>query len=339
MKKLTTLLFVLGGLLTTSTFAQQINQFDQFTKNNMVYNPSSTGMEYYTDISGNFRRQWAGFENAPRSFVLSVSSRMMDKTVTKNTAPPSIFISNNNLYNQLESTEENRTPTPHAFGGYLLSDRNGPFERMSAFLNYAYHLKVSEKSTLAFGVGAGFSRRELDAASLETVSDNDNTFNNYLSNDNATNYFDIKAGLTYYGENYFVGYSANQLNRKEIYEEINGSIGRLNIHHNFSAGYVFDLSESLELYPTVLVRMVDPAPIAYDGALRLRFDQKVWLGAGYRHDDAISAQFGLTFANKINFGYSYAFSTSEIKNANDGSHEISLGVMLFNSVPAPTKMW
>lgn len=338
MKKLITLLLISLAGNHLELMAQQINQFDQFNKNSMVFNPATTGMEHYTDVSGNFRRQWVGFDDAPRSFLVSINSRKMEKSLTT-TELPSIIISDNSMYDQVNTTKETRVPTPHAFGAYIISDGNGPFERLSAFVNYAYHLKVSENSTLAFGVGAGYSRREIDVNSLELVSTNDNTFNSFLTNDNASDYFDLKAGLTFYGRNYFIGYGANQLNRKELYQEINGSIGRLDIHHNFSAGYIFDLNESLELYPTVLVRMVDPAPIAYDGALKLRFEKKFWLGAGYRHDDAVSGQLGLTIANRYNFGYSYAFSTSEIKNANDGSHEISLGIMLHNSVEAPTKMW
>lgn len=339
MKKILYSFFIALLFSGSSLSAQQLNQFDQFTKNNFIYNPGATGMEHYTDISGNFRRQWAGFDNAPRSFVLGINSRKMENSVTKTTAPPSIFISNNDLYDDLEKTEESVKPTPHAFGGYIISDRNGPFERMSAFANYAYHLQVNETSTLAFGIGAGYSRRELDADKLTTVSQNDATLTSFQTNNTATSYFDLKAGITYYSRNYFIGYSANQLNRKKLYDEITGTTGELNIHHNFSAGYVFDLSDNLELYPTVLVRFVDPAPASYDAALRLRMDKKVWFGAGYRYKDAVSAQFGLTFANKLNLGYSYAYSTSEIKDVNDGSHEISLGLMLNNGVIAPTKMW
>ena len=338
MKKIYTLLAITIGVVSQID-AQQLNQFDQFTKNNMVLNPASTGMEHYTDISGNFRRQWSGFDNAPKSFLLSVSSRLMERKVENSTVPPSIYISNNDLYNSLSNSEEIVSPTPHAFGGYIVSDRNGPFERMSAFLNYAYHLKVSESSTLAFGVGGGYSRRQIDLNSLETVTVNDNTFLNYQNNDDAVSYFDIKAGITYYGRNYFIGYAANQLNRKQLFGSTNGSTGRLNVHHSISAGYIFEINDNLELYPTAIVRYLDATPAAYDAALRLRFDKKIWLGAGYRYDDAVSAQFGMTVYEKFNFGYSYAYSTSEIKNVNDGTHEISLGIMLFNSVSAPTKMW
>jgi type IX secretion system PorP/SprF family membrane protein len=319
--------------------AQQLGQFDQYMNNAILQNPAFVGMEEFTEIRGNFRRQWVGFDNAPRSFVLSASSRLMTTNTTKNDIPPSIFISDNELYNQLGGERKVIEPSPHGIGGYVIHDRNGPFERISAFATYAYHLRVTEKTNLSFGVGAGFSRREIDLASMSVLSGTDELYNSYLMNDNAESHLDLKAGLTYYGRHFFVGYSSNQLLQNEVYDVSEGQAEKLAIHHYLSGGYVFNLSERFELYPTVMVRYVEPAPLAYDANLRARLDKEVWFGVGYRYQDAVSGQIGLTLNNKLNFGYTYAFGTSEIREAHDGTHEVSLGFMFNNKQPAPSKLW
>ena len=318
---------------------QQKRQFDQYNKNLMIYNPAATGMEFFTDVSGNFRRQWTGFENAPRSFVLGVSSRMMETEYINPNSPYSLYISDNSLYKKVGDPEIKRTPKPHAIGAFLLDERNGPIHNMSLMGNYAYHLKFSETNYLSLGLGLGISRTSTDVAELTVIEENDPTYQNYITHDNSNVYIDANFGLTYYGENFYAGYSATQLRRNHIYKQENSEDAKLILHHNLAGGYIFHLSETMELYPTVLLRYTDPAPVEVEASLRMRLDKKIWFGAGYRKDDAVSAQFGMTISNKLNFGYSYAFSTSDMRTQNDGTHELSLGLMIHNSVAAPKLMW
>lgn len=321
------------------TLGQQIGQFDQYNKHLMIYNPAATGMEQFTSVDGNFRRQWTGFDNAPRKFLLSVSSRMMVTEYINPDSPYSLYISDNSLYKRVGDPEIKRTPKPHAIGGYILNERHGPINDLSFMGTYAYHLQFTEKRFLALGLGVGVSRKSIDVELLDVIDENDPTYQNYINHDNSNVYFNANFGAVYYSENFYIGYGADQLGRNKVYEEENTENARLILHHNFSAGYNMELSDKLELYPTVLVRHTDPAPLEVDASLRLRIDKLIWFGAGYRNNDAVSGQFGLTISRKLNFGYSYAYSTSDIKGANDGTHEVSLGLMINNSVAAPRLMW
>lgn len=330
------------SLLLLAPFAvlgQQIGQFDQYNKNLMIYNPAATGMEFHTDISGNFRRQWTGFDNAPRSFILGVSSRMMETEYINPDSPYSLYISDNTLYKKVGDPEIKRTPKPHAIGAYILSERNGPIHNMSLMGNYAFHLKFSEDRFLSLGLGVGISRTSTEVSELDVVEESDPTYLNYLRHDESNVYFDANFGVTYYTDHFYIGYSSNQLAQNRIYKKENTEDAKLILHHNLVGGYIFNLSESLELYPTALVRYTSPAPVEVDASLRMRIDKKIWFGAGYRNDNAVSAQFGLTIYKKINFGYSYAFSTNEIRTESDGTHELSLGMMINNSVAAPKLIW
>jgi len=49
------------------------------------------------------------------------------------------------------------------------------------------------------------------------------------------------------------------------------------------------------------------------------------VGASYRSNDAIVAILEYQVSKKLRVGYSYDFTTSELKNYSTGSHEIIIG--------------
>ena len=53
--------------------------------------------------------------------------------------------------------------------------------------------------------------------------------------------------------------------------------------------------------------------------------QVLWLGVSYRTEDAIVALIELQLSKKFRLGYSYDFTTTNVKNYSSGSHEIMLG--------------
>src|SRR5690606_32793146 len=160
--------------------AQQIGQSDQYNKNLMIYNPGATGLENFTSVNGSFRRQWTGFDNAPRSVMLNVSSRMMETEYINPDSPYSLYISDNSLYKQVGDPEIKRTPKPHAVGGYILSERHGPINDLSFMGNYAYHLQFNESSFLGLGISVGLTRKSIDIDLLDVIDENDPTYMNYV---------------------------------------------------------------------------------------------------------------------------------------------------------------
>ena len=78
--------------------------------------------------------------------------------------------------------------------------------------------------------------------------------------------------------------------------------------------------------PSVLVKYENPAPVKFDGGLRLIYKEQVWLGGTYRHNDAFTALIGFMIKNYLMIGYSYDFSTTSIRRYSSGTHEIVLGL-------------
>jgi hypothetical protein len=71
----------------------------------------------------------------------------------------------------------------------------------------------------------------------------------------------------------------------------------------------------------------------FDGDVNLMINNKFWIGAGYRVQDAFVLMAGLEIIPNLKLGYSYDLTTSQIGNYSSGTHEIALGYC-FNPVKA-----
>ncbi|MEN0057182.1 MAG: type IX secretion system membrane protein PorP/SprF, partial [Mucilaginibacter sp.] len=80
----------------------------------------------------------------------------------------------------------------------------------------------------------------------------------------------------------------------------------------------------------VLLKMIKPVPTTFDVNMKLSFQDKLWLGGSYRRGDSFAALAGININSLINVGYSYDFTTSELRTVSSGTHEIVIGILLNN---------
>lgn len=59
--------------------AQQLPQYSQYILNRYVINPASAGSENYFVGQSNFRSQWEGIQDAPRTYILSVNGPLKNQ--------------------------------------------------------------------------------------------------------------------------------------------------------------------------------------------------------------------------------------------------------------------
>src|SRR5690606_18178199 len=135
--KLSAAMLMLGT--GTVAHAQQNIQFTQYIFNSMSVNPGYTGYkeEWFGQLG--LRSQWVGLDGAPQTGVLSVDG-VVDPV--------------------------NRR---HGVGLQLTADKLGPQSASSAYLNYAFRLRLNDEDTqrLSFGVGAGVTQYSLNGAMLQ----------------------------------------------------------------------------------------------------------------------------------------------------------------------------
>ncbi len=316
-------------------FAQQQFQLTQFFQSANIINPAATGIEDFVDLKVGFRQQWSGFDDAPRTYYISAHGAIKpDKGFEyKNN---SLRISNPNLYQDLQGNTEPKLI--HGVGGYIVRDEQGEFNQTSSYASYASHFRLGQSFQLSVGVSAGLSNRRWGLDQITLRVPEDELYDTYLSQGVIDNYFDMNAGIMLYSSNFYFGYSAAQLLQNDI-QSSESTVGKLNIHHYVMTGYRLQLNERLELLPSALVKYVGPGPAVVDFNVKAKFNQLVWAGVGYRHDNAIVAIAGFNISDLITISYSYDYITNDLGAYNSGTHEVALGFMLFNAGKASTYMW
>ena len=327
MKKIYTT--ILLTLLYTASFSQSRPLLGQYFQNLPAFAPALTGANDFLDIRFSYRQQWVGFEGAPRTVYLSAYSSLQNKE--KETWPGTLRLGEGDLDATIQ--------LKHGIGGYLRYNEEGAFKQQDFNLNYAVHVPVFRRTYLSFGVSAGLNNEKVDIADI-TVKNGagDETYQSYLSDGASNTYFNLTGGFALTSDRYYLAYSALPLLRtfvsgnEKVYQD------ESYMRHQILAGGRLYLNQDVELIPNGFLRIDKTMPVLFDAGLRLRYQQKYWTGLSYRNDGTFIGMLGLTFNDLLSLSYSYELGTSDISTYHHGTHEVLLGLQLFN-FKRYTSMW
>ncbi|MDP2387804.1 MAG: type IX secretion system membrane protein PorP/SprF [Bacteroidota bacterium] len=278
----------------SSIYAQQDPMFTHYMYNTLAVNPAYAGSRDALTITGLHRSQWLDFKGAPQSQTLTVHSPLKNEHI--------------------------------GLGLSVLNDKIGPTNNTSAYADFAYRIKLNEKSKLALGMsgGAKFFQANLNTLNLDQTTDP--TFQNNISNRITPNF---GFGAYYSRERFYAGVSVPNL-LQNSYSEINQTGGSTLIakeqrHYFFIAGTVIKLTENLALKPTTLIKVTEAAPIQADLTASFLIGKKLLLGAMYRSGDAAGVLVGFDIIEQLHIGYSFDWSYGlSTARYNKGSHEVML---------------
>lgn len=271
--------------------AQQDPQFSQYMFDRLSINSAVAG------VSGNFcataimRQQWSGFDGAPKTGLINLQA-----------------------------------PLAKINSGVGLSvyfDKLGQENTTAARVHYAYHFKPGGgPGVLSVGVYAGLTSRTLGSkwVAIDPVA----TDAAIPENGRSASAFDLGAGIYYENPKLWVGLSSTQLPESDL-KDVSIQNRR---HYYAQAGYKWDINADMQLQPSLLVKS-DGTSTQFDIGALLLYKQMVWLGVGFRTEDAIAPMIGYQVKpgkgnSMLRIGYSYDVTTSELKNYSSGSHEIML---------------
>ena len=318
---------ILTAIIGVSALAygQQVPQYSQYLRNQYMVNPGAAGVYDFVDVTVGGRLQWLGFDDAPRTAYLYVSSPLNTTKVRYN---PALRISNGPVRNPKIKTGKLK----HAVGGYVLADQYGAYRQLQIAGTYALHIPVSTKFNLSWGVNLGISNRSFLRDKAQTLNlftgvGTDNTYDTY-ANQGANNTVDIGSGLYLYSEKMFFGVSADQLTRDFISFGSDAANFDPNMHFKATAGLKLPLNDNLTIMPAVLAKFMAPAPVSVEGTVQLEYKEWLWFGASYRSSNTVVAMAGLNISRRFKFGYSFDFSLSKFNQHSVGGHEVVLGIML-----------
>lgn len=280
----------LCGVIAGSAFAQQDPQFSQYMFDRLSINPAVAGTSGQLCATALLRQQWTGFDGAPKTGLLNVSM-------------PISKISS-------------------GIGMSVYLDELGQQKSTFARLHYSFHRKVGG-GTLAIGVYGGLGSHALG--------------NNWIARDPVANDaaipgngasqggFDLGAGIYYTTQKFWAGISSTHLPETEL-EDVSIKMAR---HYFVQAGYDWHIGGDKKyiLTPSTLIKS-DATSTQIDLNATFLYNNQVWLGVGFRTEDAIAPMVGYQLKpndnSMLRIGYSYDVTTSTLSSYSSGSHEVML---------------
>ena len=317
------IIFALTALvLYTSSHAQTNPLLGQYFQNLQVYNPAHTGMNDYLDINAGIRQQWAGFEGSPSTMYLSANGILK--------------------FNKAQNLASERAAKPgfkHGVGGYVLSDKQGPYKQSEVSLSYAAHVPLAQDLYLSVGASPGIYNAKVDMSDV-WVKDmaNDDTYQSMIANGSSNTYLHVNMGLALYSKAFYLSYSMAEAAKVSLSGNEDISQSENQMRHHILGGYRFYLKNNFELMPNAFIRLDQTKPAFYEGGVRARYQENYWIGASFRNDNTYVGMLGFTFNDKYRLGYSFEYKTKDISRYSNGTHEINLGLRLFNN-GGPASMW
>jgi type IX secretion system PorP/SprF family membrane protein len=225
----------------------------------------------------------------------------------------------------------------------IINDRTGPLSRFAAYATYAYHIGISNRTSLAAGFSAGITSLRLNTSKLDFIYV---PVDPAVYNTNVINTIkpDFGAGLYLYSADFFAGVSALQLVPQSIAfsDYAVKTIEGKNVPHIFaSAGYRFLMNEDFNFIPSVMMKYVNPVPLQFDINAKIQYQDRAWIGASYRTGEGFAGMLGLNISNTLNIGYSYDYTTSKLNTVSKGTHEVLIGFLIGNKYGdwCPRNVW
>jgi type IX secretion system PorP/SprF family membrane protein len=273
--------------------AQQEAMFSQYMFNQLFLNPAYAGTQKYISSTLLYRDQWANWNGASKTAVLAVDGAFANDKM--------------------------------GWGVVVANDKIGVNNNTDIYANYAYKVKLSEKSRLSFGLRAGGTYVNVGEPSVywEQGDPNLQPFRTFA----------IRAGfgMFFNSEKFYAGVSFPTIMAYVPKNQFNIDFTKasfLRRHYFVQAGYVFKVNDFLKIRPSFLMKYQSAtvAPVQFDFNVHFLFNDKFWIGASYRTQDALVGMAEFLINRRFRIGYAYDYKLQSVRyNYVGATHEFMLG--------------
>lgn len=278
-------------LAGSNAYAQFEPQFTQYMFNEMFINPAYAGSREHMAMTLLYRNQWVGMDGAPKTQTFTAHSPLRNERI--------------------------------GVGLNVMNEEIGITRDLTFFGNYSYKIPTNF-GFISMGVSGGMIHHTERLSELNIQEGGDNSFigTPQVAVPNAG------FGTYLYSRNFYVGLSIPRMLQNKVDANTGKANNRMNIdywHYYLTGGYVLPVNDNLKLKPTFMVKAVTGAPLIADVGVHALFHETFWLGASFRSGDSWAAITQFQINNQLRMGYSYDFTTTELKKYSSGTHEITLG--------------
>ncbi len=294
MKKLIYISMMLG--MPVVIFAQQFPFMEAYNINSFNMNPSYAGLKSVKTLFLDYRADWAGVDGGPVTCQLSYNDK-----VTANVG----------------------------LGGRFIYDKTDIFKQIIILGTYTYDVHFTEEHSVNFGLSAGIYKNSIDLGKYYNdqnyvqdaalISGTEKSKVKIATDISALyRYKDIEAGILF--SNVMFG-TAKYSNTDFTYRPMKNYL----VH----ASYTNRINDKWSVKPFVLFRGGHNYPSQLELASDISYKKKLWGMLVFRTGGIWGMGFGAEVTDGILVNYSYNLSTNVALNT-FGSHQITLGVRLFN---------
>ena len=285
-------IILLGLLLISSSslLAQQESMITFYKDHLNLVNPAFVGTEEGTIFQSTIRQQWTGIKDAPSTQAISFMTPLGKKL---------------------------------ALGLSFVHDKVFIEKQSFVTLDLSYNVTLTDELDLYMGIKAGGNNYEVNTTGLETY--------NIVGDPSLVpiSRFNPNVGIGFYlkHDKFYVSLSTPKMLNTERAKNQDGyaTVTTDRVHYYFSGGYNFDVSENVELVPSVMVRYVNGAPFSTDFTATTIINEGFHLGATYRTDKSLAGLAKIKISKKLMLGYAYEYSLrSELLGRANGSNEFYL---------------
>lgn len=268
--------------------------YSQYLQNGLVINPAYTGTRGALSGFLSYRQQWIGTEGAPTLQSASFHAPFKNDKVALG-----------------------------LLGQFM---QYGYTRNSSIYASYAYHIKMA-KGKLSFGLNGGVDMSNSDFSGINTTTPGDRVF---TSNDDPYILPNVGAGVYYYSNKLFAGFSVPQfLNYQKT------ATNTVQAYHSFneydfiiSGGGLITFSDFLKFKPSLLFHYsLDEAEkikqLDFNGNFIMA--DRLWVGGSWRSNEQVAVGIlQLQINQQLMFGFSYDYPVGRMSSYTSGSTEFAL---------------
>lgn len=292
-----------GNAIAQQRPVQSLYMFDP-----ILINPAYAGTQVQLSGTAIYRNQWVNLDGAPKTFTASVHSGFYKAKM--------------------------------GLGIIFANDQIGIHNDASFYGIYSYKIKVTQTSSISFGLQGGFNNLRSDYTKLNLKNQGDPNLAGVITKFNPN----VGTGIFYRNKAFYLGASSPQLIKNKVFnieDQATSSLSRQERYYYVLMGTTIKLSNRVKLFPSTLVRFQDEAPVSFDLNSTLVLYDAVGLGLSYRLQEGVVGLFELQINQNFHVGYAYDFTASALRQFSNGSHEIMINYRvkiqkIHRGLPCPT---
>ena len=266
----------------------------QCMHHSLPLNPALAGSAGAFSTSVSYRNEWIGMPGAPETKLVSLQTPLKDDRI--------------------------------AVGLSFWQDQYGTNVNQVVKGMGAYRIFMP-KASLSFGLSLGIRNQQFDYSILKLTDAEDQVLN---LGQFTTTAAEFGGGVYYDHDDFFVSFSLSSIGKKpdsDLQLETSG-IDIRNQRMYLAGGYVFGLTEKLQLRPSVMVSFSTHPLSQGDLNISLRYANRIDAGVGLRTSKAIVSMLRFWINDQFSIAYSYDYSNPGYASAKHGNQEFTLRYLL-----------